>query len=160
EPRGLSVAGDGTVWVADTQGNRIQSWISVVPAELPPMEEAPAIELASSGGLIESASGTEEGEVKYEHAGRLLTSSEVSDGTKASYSYNSAEQLTKILLPHGTSAEVSYDTTGRVSAVTTSIEGAEAQTTRFEYFTEPRKTVVHVPSVPAVTYEINEDGSV
>jgi YD repeat-containing protein len=163
-PADIETDESGSLWITDANNERIQwahSWRRTLPVQDPEAQDDPAVEVEVDDDLVSSVAGEEAGEHSYEHSGELLTSHEDADGV-STYAYDGSDRLTKVTLPNGTWAEISYGSTdGRVSSVTVRPAGAPgAKTTSFTYKDEPRTTKVTLPEDPAVTYEIGEDGSI
>jgi YD repeat-containing protein len=159
-PAGAATDASGNVWIANTYGDRIDKWTPSSPSSSPPIEPAPAADVTTSGGLVQSIEGAPTGSITYQHEATRLTGASTPEGT-SHYVYDAQHRLQKIELPHGTSAEIGYDTIGRVITLKTVVEGAAAETTSFEYDPEGfRETVVRRPKKAAVHYAISEEGSV
>ncbi len=160
QPRGLALDPSGSIWVADTGNDRASLWMQTsLPAEPPAPEPNPSVEVSTSSGLVSSVEGEAAGTTSYTHSSEKLTAVSGPRGNTA-YEYDSAGRLKKVTLPKGTWGEVQYDSVGRVFWVKTSIEGAAATTTYFEYSETPRRTVVTPEKGRATTYDIAPDGSI
>ncbi|HEX7244190.1 MAG TPA: DUF6531 domain-containing protein [Solirubrobacterales bacterium] len=164
-PIGIATDSKGNLWATDSKNDRIQHWgvFNDVPAnEAGIGEDAPEIQVEESQeGLVEGVEGDEAGEISYEHEGDLLSAVEGPEGG-TDYEYvevGDVELLSKVTLPNGNWAEVSYDSLGRAEAVSVSIAG-KTKTTHFGYSDVPRRTVVEPEGEPPVTYDIGPDGSV
>jgi len=159
----VAVGPSGDVWVTDQGNSRLHKWRAagrLRPGYGSKIQDDPEVEIESPGGLVASVAGDEAGEHIYEHEGDLLTSHEDEDG-ETSYEYDESGRMTRVDLPNGTWAKIEYGSTdGRVKKVTVAPGGTGEKSTQFTYTDKPRKTVVTLPSAPAVTYDIGEDGSV
>ena len=153
-PTGIATVGMGTIWIADPNNNRVQKWTY-------PVKEAndPSVDVVTSSGLVSEVTGPEAGKDTYSYNGDDLTAQKGPAG-ETKYTYDSAGRMTKVQLPNGNYATITYNTTyGRVSSVTTVIGGISKKTS-FTYSDEPRRTEVIPPGAPVVTYDIGADGSV
>jgi YD repeat-containing protein len=160
EPKAVALDPSGDLWVADSNNNRAEEWIETdLPADPPGAEPNPSVEVTTSSGLVSSVVGQEAGTTTYSHVGEQLTAVSGPKGN-ATYEYDASGRLKKVTLPKGTWGEVKYDSVGRVFSVKTSIEGAAATTTYFEYSETPRRTVVTPEKGRATTYDIAADGSI
>ncbi len=169
-PYGVALSASGQrAWIADNGNDRIRSWVvaQLGPEELGSVpEDDPAVEIAVSGGLVESVEGEAAGEHTYEHEGDLLIAHEGPDG-KVAYEYDPEQRLTKVTLPDGTWAEIEYEEiAGRVESVTVDPAGEEsAKTTEFEYTDaagpeEARRATVIPEGARRTFYDIGADGSI
>jgi YD repeat-containing protein len=159
-PSSAATDASGNVWIANTYDDRIERWTPSSPPSSPPVEPAPAAGVTTSGGLVQSIQGAPTGSISYQHEATRLTGTTTPEGT-SHYVYDAQHRLQKIELPHGTSAEIGYDTIGRVISLKIVLEGATAETTNIEYDPEgSRETVVRRPKKAAVHYAISEEGSV
>ena len=165
-PTGIASDAQGHLWIADVNNNRIQQWqlgnyVPIAAEELNLNDGDPSVDVETSNGLVSAVKGVQAGENIYQHVGNRLTSYTGPEG-ETKYTYDSAGRMTKVTLPNGTWGEITYNQTyGRVSSVTVKPAGApSAKKTEFEFFDEPRRTVVIPPDSPHVTYDIGEDGSV
>jgi YD repeat-containing protein len=159
-PKGLTLDSLGNFWVADTANNRAAEWLQTsLPPDPPAPESNPSVEVSTSSGMVSSVEGEDAGTTAYTHSADKLTAVSGPRGN-TTYQYDTSGRLTKVSLPKGTWGEVKYDSVGRVWSVKTSIEGAPATTTYFEYTETPRRTVVTPEKGRATTYEIAADGSI
>jgi YD repeat-containing protein len=160
---GIASDGQGRVWISDPENDRVQMWLAghyESSDEEVSKEDDPQVEVETSGGLVEAVEGDDVGTLSYEHSGDLLTAVSDPEGETA-YEYNEAGRMTKVTLPNGTYAEITYEAAyGRVKSVTVAPDGGGSETTTFTYSDDPRKTTVVTATAPAVTYQISEDGSV
>ena len=160
---GITTDGQGHIWIADVNNNRVQEWTTGIykpAAEVEVTDGDPKVSVEDSGGLVSSVDGNAAGENSYEHEGELLTAYDGPQG-ETSYEYDGSERPKKVTLPNGTWGEIVYFEDGRVKSVTVSVEGGEAKKTTFSYEDEPqRRTTVLPPDTPKVIYDIGEDGSV
>ena len=165
-PMGMAAAPDGSIWVTDGGYGVIQK---IVPPDLGSEEEAeeilevpndPAVMVETDEDLVSGLEGPDAEEHSYDHSGDDLVAHDGPAG-ETRYAYESG-RLTEVELPNGTLAEIEYESSyNRVSKVTVDPAGSEpAESTSFSYSTEPRKTVVTLPSSPALHYEFAADGSV
>jgi YD repeat-containing protein len=159
-PKSLALDPSGSVWVADSANNRLEKWHkTTLPADPPAPDPNPSVAVTTSSGLVSSVEGKAAGKVTYSHSGQQLTAASGPKGN-ATYEYDASGRLKKVTLPKGTWGEVKYDSVGRVASVKTSIEGAIATTTYFEYSETLRRTVVTPEKGRATTYDIAADGSI
>jgi YD repeat-containing protein len=164
-PSGITTDREGHLWVTDVLNSRIQKWLTAnyAPAQASQLDLADgdaSVEIETPGGLVASVSGNAAGEHDYTHEGGLLVSHDGPDG-ETEYDYDGGGRLTKVTLPNGTWAEITYDVPyGRVTQVKVSVEGAAAKATTFEYKDEPRSTKVIPSDAPHIIYDIGDDGSV
>jgi tripartite motif-containing protein 71 len=166
-PSGLTSDAAGRTWVVDPGNVRIQKWVTpayeaseLVEAE-PDVPNDPAVEVEASESLIATVEGTEAGAHSYEHAGDDLVAHSGPEG-ETKYEYNSAGLMTKVELPNGTMATMTYDSlSSRVKTVTVDPSGAEpAKTTYFSYEDAKLKATVEREGAPKVDYYFNELGAV
>jgi tripartite motif-containing protein 71 len=163
-PSGIATDAEGGIWVTDSANDRLQRWElpGYVPTPEPQLTDAdPAVEVDVISGLVGEVSGEEAGEHVYAHSGDDLTVHDGPDG-ETKYEYNAAGRMTKVTLPNGTLAQMTYNVIyGRVSSVTVDPAGSEpAKKTEFAFSDEPRRTTVIPPDAPHVIYDIGADGSV
>ncbi len=159
----LALDAKGNVYVTDQGNHRLERWrapgITVTDPGVP-MQDDPSLDVEVAEGLVEGVEGEQAGTVEYEHAGELLTAVDGEEG-ETSYEYDAAGHMTKVELPDGSWAEISYEAAyGRVKSVTVSIKGGTAKTTSFEYTDSPSRSTRVVPSGGAATvYDMAADGS-
>lgn len=159
-PMGIATDPGGHLWVTDVNNHRIQQWLTTLPVELDLSDGDPSVEIETEDDLVSSVTGDAAGTHTYEHDGRFLISHDGPNGETA-YEKTAAGLLSKVTLPNGTWAAISYRPDGRVESVTVAPEGANVRTTYFYYQDAPtRRTVVDLPNDPNVTYDIGSDGSV
>lgn len=153
-PAGLAAYGQGNLWIADPGNNRIQRWSHLVEEN-----DDPSADVAISNGLVSEVSGSEVGKETYSYSGDDLVAQKGAGG-ETKYTYDTAGRMTKVQLPNGNYATITYNSTyGRVSSVTTVVGGVSKKTS-FTYSDEPRRTEVIPPGAPVITYDIGSDGSV
>lgn len=118
----------------------------------------PSIAVANTSGLAASAtSGSEM--AAYTYASGDLTAKSGPEG-ETKFERDGSNRITKITLPNGTWAKVTYDSMGRATKVVVKPSGGTEKTTNFKYELSPRKTIVWGTANPEVIYYIGEDGSV
>jgi sugar lactone lactonase YvrE len=160
-PMGIADNGKGTLWIADAGNARVQRWQD--GTYVPSAEEGndPAVEIATTSGLVSKVEGPEAGQNAYSYSGDDLVEHSGPEG-KAKYTYDTVGRMTKVELPDGTYGAIAYEETyGRVKSVMVDSAGSEpAKTTYFSYVDEPRSTTVTPEKEPATTYAIGNDGSV
>jgi YD repeat-containing protein len=123
-------------------------------------EEDPQLALSLTAGQVTGVDSEEAGDTDYEYTSGKLSSVKAPDG-QTQYVYDASGRMTKVTLPNGTYAEIVYDSTSRAISVKVDPAGPEvAQTTKFSYSAEPRRTIVWGGGNPEITYDIGEDGSV
>ncbi len=165
-PMGIETDSKGHLWVADVNNHRVQQWLLANYAPVPAVEVDvtdgdPQVTIETEGGLVSSVEGNAAGEHTYEHEGDFLVAHEGPLG-ETTYEKDGAGRLTKITLPNDTWAAIEYEATyGRVTKVTVDPAGSEpAKSTEFNYFDDPRRTIVIPPGAPHLNYDIGADGSV
>jgi YD repeat-containing protein len=180
-PMGLAADNKGGLWVTDTDHNRVQRLLTS-EFETPVVTQAPAIDYSYSGtaltemklkepeapdpsiavtiasGLAASATTGAE-TAAYTYASGNLTAEKDSEG-EVKYERDESNRITKVILPNGTWAKITYDSTGRATKVVVKPVGGTEKTTNFKYELSPRKTIVWGTEKPEVIYYIGEDGSV
>jgi YD repeat-containing protein len=167
-PSGLTVDPSGRIWVADPGNARVQKWVSPTYAASELVEaksevvDDPAIVVESSEDLITSLEGGEAGVHSYDHSGDDLVAHSGPEG-ETKYEYDTAGLLTKVELPNGTVATLTYEAvSGRAKTVTVDPAGSDpAKTTYFSYDDDNFKTTVERPGTSAkVDYYYDEVGAV
>jgi tripartite motif-containing protein 71 len=162
---GITSDEEGRIWVSDVSNNRVQQWMLghyfAEETQLDLSDGDPKVEVETAGDLVTSVAGNAAGTHSYEHEGDFLVSHEGPDGT-TTYEKNPAGLMSKVTLPNGTWASISYFPDNRVQSVTVAHEGVDPKTTDFYYKTGPpqRQSIVTPPDKPQVTYDIAQDGSV
>ena len=179
-PMGVDADDKGGVWVTDTNHNRIQKLsasqfakpaVTQVPAidysygsglltkmELEePEAPDPAITVASSSGLTSSVSSGSD-TATYSYASGNLTAAKDPEG-ETKYERDTSNRITKITLPNGTWAKVTYDEFGRALTVTVKPTGGTEKTTSFWYSETSRESKVWGGGEPEIIYSFGEDGS-
>lgn len=142
------------------QNWQIQRWgVSTGPSSEPVVGANPEVAFTHEDGEIAAVRPSQGPEQQYEYEGDLLTAHTGPEG-EAAYEYDAHHRLSKVSLSDGASAEIAYESIGRVSAVTVTLPGEAAKTTHFEYSDEPRETIVRLPEEPAMVYDIGPDGSI
>jgi streptogramin lyase len=162
DPTDMAVDAAGEVAVTDTANDREQTWTPSAAQPSVPVAPAPAAEVDTTGGLVTAIEGATTGTITYQHSGTSLTAAVAPEST-THYSYESGGRLAKVELPHGTKAEVAYDSVGRVEKVTVTVEGHTPETTKFEYrqlANGQRETNVTRPGKPITHYLIGVKGEV
>lgn len=166
-PSGLAVDEAGRIWIADTDNNRIQKWVTpafqaseLVQAQ-PEVPNDPSVEIDASEDLVSSVEGAEAGAHSYEHDGDDLVAHAGPEG-ETKYEYNGAGLLTKVELPNGTVATVTYHSvSNRAETVTVDPAGPDpAKVTSFSYDDANLKTTVERQGSPKVDYYFDELGAV
>lgn len=180
-PMGVAADNKGGLWITDTDHNRVQriltsefetpvatqapaidySYSGTVLAKMELKEPAasdPAITVATTSGLATSAT-SEAGTATYSYSSANLTAKKGPEG-ETKFERDASNRITKIELPNGTWAKISYDSTGRATKVTVKPAGGTEKTTNFLYSTEPRETLVWGGGNPEIIYYLGEDGSV
>lgn len=166
-PAGLALEPDGRLWVTDTDNHRVQKWVTpafeaseLVQAE-PDVPDDPAVDVEVSEDLVAAIEGPEAGQHSYSHSGDDLVSHTGPEG-ETSFEYDSSGLMTKVELPNGTVATMSYDAlSSRVKTVTVDPAGQDpAKTTFFSYDDENLKTTVEREGSPKVDYFFDELGAV
>lgn len=178
-PMGLATDNNGGLWVTDTDHNRLQRILTSefeapVATQVPAVDYSysgtaltkmelkepeapdPAITISNTSGLATSAS-TEAATATYTYASGNLTAEKDSEG-EVKFERDESNRITKITLPNGTWAKLTYDTTGRATKVIVKPAGGTEQTTNFKYVTSPRTTYVWGTNTPEVVYYFGEDG--
>jgi streptogramin lyase len=165
-PLGLASDETGRIWVPDSGSARIQQWMlgNYAPEDPEPLslnDGDPKVEVETQGDLVTSVSGSAAGTHTYEHEGDFLTSHSGPQGETV-YKKNSAGLLSKVSLPNGTWAEITYRTDKRVVSVTVAPYGTGAKTTYFYYEDGPPRRSIVAPPPPdlQITYDIARNGSV
>jgi hypothetical protein len=180
-PMGVAADNKGGLWVTDTDHNRLQRILTSefetpVATQVPAIDYSysgtaltkmeleepevpdPSISVATTSGLATSAtSGADT--ATYSYASGNLTSEKDSEG-ETKFERDAGNRITKIMLPNGTWASITYDSLGRATKVVVKPAGETEKTTNFKYEAEPRKTYVWGTANPEVIYYIGEDGSV
>jgi YD repeat-containing protein len=166
-PAGITADTKGNLWIADTNNNRIQKWQSgiTVPSEEEgtPVNDDPAVAVATTSGLVNSVKGTQAGSYAYVHEGELLTAVQGPGGT-TTYAYDASPRMTKVTLPNGSYGEVKYDTSGRATKVSVKQAGSSTITSTFFTYVnntgEARETTIESAGKPTTHFAIGADGSV
>ncbi len=139
---------------------QIQKWGVMSGAAPGPVDGAdPEVAFSTEDGQIIAIEPSQGPEQQYQYEGHLLAAHTGPEG-EATYEYDAHGRLDKVSLPNSATAEITYESIGRVNAVTVQMPGQTAKTTHFEYSDEPRETVVRLPEEPAMVYDIGADGSV
>jgi YD repeat-containing protein len=187
-PMGIATDSKGNIWIADTGNHRVQRWsvassaVGGIPApyfDAPVVDygyvegkltslqledeatkgEDPSLDMTLSAGLVSGVASEEAGNTTYEYGSGKLVAVGGQDG-QAKYGYDLSGRLNSVTLPNGTVAAITYDTLGRATSVKVTPAAGVAQTTKFFYSAEPRRTIVSGGGNPEITYDIGDDGSV
>ncbi|MDQ2629829.1 MAG: 6-bladed beta-propeller [Actinomycetota bacterium] len=163
-PAGIASDRSGRIWVSDYSNHRVQEWmLGHYHAEEPELDLGDGdakVEVATENDLVTSVAGNAAGTHSYEYEGDFLVSHSGPEG-EILYEKNSAGLLSKVTLPNGTWATITYYADKRVQSVTVAPSGANAKTTQFHYQNgPPRRSHVTPPDKPQITYDIADDGSV